>query len=197
MHRPVESAEINPDVLGYIFEKYINQRELGAYYTKDDITGYITEKTLGPVLLARVLGSGADAREIIGDLLRVDPRAYLPPSLTFGAWDALPGEVEAGIADPRRRGAWNALAAPACGLVNETWRDVVRRREDAGERIDRLSADHAPTIEELISLNVDFQQLLADYVARCTELVLSCVVGRHAVLSMDAQDRHPNRAVGG
>ena len=169
--RPLRADnEINPDVLGYIFEKYINQRELGAYYTKDDITGYITEKTLGPVLLARVLGSGADAREIIGDLLRVDPRAYLPPSLTFGAWDALPGEVEAGIADPRRRGAWNALAAPACGLVNETWRDVVRRREDAGERIDRLSADHAPTIEELISLNVDFQQLLADYVARCTEL---------------------------
>ena len=28
-------------------------------------------------------------------------------------------------------------------------------------------------------------------------LVLSGVVERHAVLSMDAQDRHPNRAVGG
>jgi len=24
--------EINPDVLGYIFEKYINQKEFGAYY---------------------------------------------------------------------------------------------------------------------------------------------------------------------
>ncbi|EQD34986.1 hypothetical protein B2A_12588, partial [mine drainage metagenome] len=33
--------EINPDVLGFIFEKYINQREMGAYYTGNDITKYI------------------------------------------------------------------------------------------------------------------------------------------------------------
>jgi len=31
--------EINPDVIGYIFEKYINDRAaMGAYYTKEDIT---------------------------------------------------------------------------------------------------------------------------------------------------------------
>ena len=40
--RPVRADnEINPDVLGYIFEKYINQKQMGAYYTKEDITGYI------------------------------------------------------------------------------------------------------------------------------------------------------------
>ncbi|MGH9893548.1 MAG: Eco57I restriction-modification methylase domain-containing protein, partial [bacterium] len=32
--------EIDPDVLGYIFEKYINQKQMGAYYTKEDITEY-------------------------------------------------------------------------------------------------------------------------------------------------------------
>ena len=33
--RPLRNDnEINPDVLGYIFEKYINQKEMGAYYTK-------------------------------------------------------------------------------------------------------------------------------------------------------------------
>jgi hypothetical protein len=42
--------EINPDVLGYIFEKYINQKQMGAYYTKEDITGYITKSTLIPYL---------------------------------------------------------------------------------------------------------------------------------------------------
>jgi hypothetical protein len=37
--RPLRSDnEINPDVLGYIFEKYINQKQMGAYYTKEDIT---------------------------------------------------------------------------------------------------------------------------------------------------------------
>jgi hypothetical protein len=35
-------------VLGYIFEKYINQRQMGAYYTKEDITGYISQNVIIP-----------------------------------------------------------------------------------------------------------------------------------------------------
>lgn len=43
--RPLSSgSEINPDVLGYIFEKYINQKQMGAYYTKEDTTEYISKK---------------------------------------------------------------------------------------------------------------------------------------------------------
>ena len=38
--------EINPDVLGYIFEKYINQKEFGAYYTRPEITEYLCEHTI-------------------------------------------------------------------------------------------------------------------------------------------------------
>ena len=45
-----EDNEINPDVLGYIFEKYVNQKQMGAYYTKEDITGYITRNTVIPFL---------------------------------------------------------------------------------------------------------------------------------------------------
>jgi len=50
--RPLSSGkEINPDVLGYIFEKYINQKQMGAYYTKEDITEYISKNTVIPHLL--------------------------------------------------------------------------------------------------------------------------------------------------
>ena len=43
--------DINPDVLGYIFEQYINDRaQMGAYYTKEDITEYIARNTLVPWL---------------------------------------------------------------------------------------------------------------------------------------------------
>ncbi|MDH5719845.1 MAG: Eco57I restriction-modification methylase domain-containing protein [Spirochaetia bacterium] len=43
--------EINPDVIGYIFEKYINDRSaMGAYYTKEDITDYIAKNTILPFL---------------------------------------------------------------------------------------------------------------------------------------------------
>lgn len=49
--RPGENErEIDPDVLGYIFEKYINQKQMGAYYTKEDITGYICRNTIIPAL---------------------------------------------------------------------------------------------------------------------------------------------------
>jgi methylase of polypeptide subunit release factors len=43
--------DINPDVIGYIFEKYINDRaQMGAYYTKEDITDYISKNTIIPFL---------------------------------------------------------------------------------------------------------------------------------------------------
>ena len=52
--RPLRNDnEINPDVLGYIFEKYINQKQMGAYYTKEDITGYISRNTVIPFLFDR------------------------------------------------------------------------------------------------------------------------------------------------
>ena len=46
--------EINPDVLGYIFEQYINRKQMGAYYTKEDITGYICKNTIIPALLEKL-----------------------------------------------------------------------------------------------------------------------------------------------
>ena len=52
--RPLRNDnEINPDVLGYIFEKYVNQKQMGAYYTKEDITGYISRNTVVPFLFDR------------------------------------------------------------------------------------------------------------------------------------------------
>lgn len=49
-----DSDEINPDVLGYIFEKYINQKAFGAYYTRPEITGYLAERSIHHLILERV-----------------------------------------------------------------------------------------------------------------------------------------------
>jgi len=49
-----DDQEINPDVLGYIFEKYINQKEFGAYYTRPEMTGYLCERTIHKLILDRV-----------------------------------------------------------------------------------------------------------------------------------------------
>lgn len=55
---------INPDILGYIFEKTINfisgtgtnqQKMKGAYYTPDDVVAFINEEVLTPVLFHKMI----------------------------------------------------------------------------------------------------------------------------------------------
>ncbi|MBX7255940.1 MAG: ATP-binding protein [Candidatus Hydrogenedentes bacterium] len=67
-----EDNEINPDVLGYIFEKYINQKAFGAYYTRPEITEYLCERTIHRLILDGVAkGDGKAVRSFdnMGDLL--------------------------------------------------------------------------------------------------------------------------------
>jgi len=60
--RPLKNdKEINPDVLGYIFEKYVNNKQMGAYYTKEDITGYISENSILPFIFDKVNSIKPDA----------------------------------------------------------------------------------------------------------------------------------------
>lgn len=63
--------DINPDVIGYIFEKYINDRaQMGAYYTKEDITDYISKNCIIPFLFDETFrtlrqAQGAKSAELI------------------------------------------------------------------------------------------------------------------------------------
>lgn len=61
--------EINPDVLGYIFEKYINQKAFGAYYTRTEITEYLCERSIHSVILAKVNQHSARQFSDLSDLL--------------------------------------------------------------------------------------------------------------------------------
>ncbi|MEO6724930.1 MAG: DNA methyltransferase [Blastocatellia bacterium] len=65
--------EISPDVLGYIFEKYINQKAFGAYYTRPEITEYLCEPTIYRLILNRLADgslAGPERRfETMGDVL--------------------------------------------------------------------------------------------------------------------------------
>jgi len=54
---------LDPDILGYIFEKTINyitklgtnrQKAVGAYYTPDDVTTYIAKNTINPYLIKKI-----------------------------------------------------------------------------------------------------------------------------------------------
>lgn len=86
--RPLRSdREINPDVLGYIFEKYINQKQMGAYYTKEDITDYISKNTVLPFLLDAAEQKCQIAFRPDGpvwSLLRENPDAYIYDAVKKG-----------------------------------------------------------------------------------------------------------------
>jgi hypothetical protein len=88
--------EINPDVLGYIFEKYINQKQMGAYYTKEDITEYIAQNTIIPFLLDEARKGCAVAFAPDGSvwrLLRDDPDRYIHDAMKKGADLPLPADI--------------------------------------------------------------------------------------------------------
>ncbi len=59
-----DGNEISPDVLGYIFERYVNQAQMGAYYTKEDITEYIGSFAILSRLLAMVAGQDRNRRDL-------------------------------------------------------------------------------------------------------------------------------------
>ncbi|KZL51398.1 transcriptional regulator [Nodularia spumigena CENA596] len=60
--------EINPDVLGYIFEKYINQKAFGAYYTRPQITEYLCDRTIHKLIIDRVNAALSDGYESFTDI---------------------------------------------------------------------------------------------------------------------------------
>jgi len=168
--RPLRADnEINPDVLGYIFEKYINQKQMGAYYTKEDITGYISRNTVVLFLLEAArkqcpIAFAADGG--VWRLLRNDPDRYIHEVLLKGIDLDLPADIAAGVTDTTKRAGWNRAADEQFALATETWREHVERRQRAHELRRKLSAGEVHSIETLVTLNIDIEQFALDAVSQ-------------------------------
>ena len=154
--RPTASQnEINPDVLGYIFEQFINQKEQGAYYTKDDVTHFMTSSTLLPVFLERL-----QAKTGINpwDYVVKEPAAFLWDSLMFGLDQDVPYEVEA-QRNSFPRPAWNERAPETHGLPGESWWEVEQRRATYTRLIESAKKGDIDGPDEAVSANVDLHSL--------------------------------------
>src|SRR5713226_9430578 len=157
--RPLRADnEINPDVLGYIFEKYINQKQMGAYYTKEDITEYISKSTVLPFLLDAAERKCQIAFRPDGpvwSLLRENPDAYIYEAVKKGCDVPLPPEIEAGLHDVAQRSEWNKPAPEVYALPTETWREVVARRTRYQDLRVKLAAGEITSANDLITYNLD------------------------------------------
>ena len=175
--RPLANdREINPDVLGYIFEKYINQKQMGAYYTKEDITDYLSKNTIIPHLfdaVAKKCPTAFQSEFLLWRQLRENPDRYLYPAVRKGVIDEagqtipLPKAIQSGVGDVSHRDGWNRAASAAFALPTETWREHVSRRQRCLDIRQKLVAGQVVSINEFITLNLDIRQFAEDAIESC------------------------------
>lgn len=147
--------EINPDVLGYVFEQFINNKDKGAYYTKEDITDYMTSNTLVVRLLGRIKEECS-----INHLLPLVQNCdrYIWPSLKYGEdqRDLLPSASNTDELSKKSN--------PLVGLPGESgWETYARFKQLDSLRI-TLSNGQVDTISDLIALNIDLELLVSDII---------------------------------
>ena len=175
-----DDNEINPDVLGYIFEKYINQKQMGAYYTKEDITGYISRNTVIPFLFDQAKKECPIAFSPDGGIWRLlsdDPDRYFYESIRHGiTYDInekrdisekreLPADIAAGLHDISKRGGWDNAAPAKYALPTETWREHIARRQRYEEVRAKLVTGEIVSINDLVTYNLDIEKFTQDVIA--------------------------------
>ena len=169
-----EENEINPDVLGYIFEQYVNQKEQGAYYTKEDITGYMASVTVVPAFLDRLAAQGGDDPCV---LLSVEPDRYIHEVLRHGIEESdtngaplppAPNPVEAPFpaGPPVDESILFEKASALWGLPGETWWEVHDRHRHYRDLRAQLKCGGIGDIDAAIAANLDLRRLAEDYM--CT-----------------------------
>lgn len=157
-------GEINPEVLGYIFEKYVNQKQQGAYYTKEDVTGYMVTSTVVPVIIARL---EALTRQYCWSLVKEQPLRYVPESMRFGMDKEIPPDILSAPQD--EYGKLDESASLTVGLPGERWRETLDRHARVRQIVDRASRGEVATCEHALELNLDILTLALDWMAAFTE----------------------------
>lgn len=172
--------DINPDVLGYIFEQYINDRaQMGAYYTKEDITEYIGRNTILPFLFDRVSKASKSMEKLFasdgwiwyqlqqsGDRYIFDAvkqgytpdwRERIPENIAIGLDATNPDLLE-------RRKDWNTKTPEPFALPTEIWRETIERLQRCEDILDKVRKGDITSINDFITYNLDIRQFSVDLI---------------------------------
>jgi hypothetical protein len=181
--------DINPDVIGYIFEKYINDRAaMGAYYTKEDITDYIGKNTIIPFLFdetERHYKEGFKGDSELWQFLKDSSTNYIYDAVKKGVpekgglFDDLPDDVKAGINHPLEneivqaktkphlweiRQTWNQKTPEDIGLPTEIYRELIERRKRFTDVKEKIEKGEITQINDFITYNLNIRQFTQDYI---------------------------------
>lgn len=192
--------DINPDVLGYIFEQYINDRaQMGAYYTKEDITEYIGRNCILPFLFDKVRSKNADAFKpdgFVWSTLRNSGDRYIFDAVKRGSdrFDEIPEEVSRGIITEAMRheysetpvgelpadhtplatlrSEWNKPTPEPWALPTEIWRETIERLQRCQSIKAKIAAGEITSINDFITYNLDIRLFAADLLASADRLFI-------------------------
>ena len=154
-----EPNEINPEVLGYILEQYINQKEMGAYYTADDITGYMC----GVTIAGRFLDRMNDAS--IWVMLQQDPERYIYDAMQHGAYDFDRFPLTLKPAD-WISSEWEEDASPEVGLPTEKLRETAHRVLAFRDIERRIRSGEIGDVDAAVTANLNLVQLALDWLSK-------------------------------
>ena len=166
--------DINPDVLGYIFEQYINDRaQMGAYYTKEDITEYIGRNTILPYLMDAVKRKDEKlfrADSHLWQFLRESGDRYIFDAMKKGNDQPIPEEIAIGLDTTKpnlleRRTRWNERTPEPLALPTEIWRETIERLKRYRNIKAKIEKGEITEINDFITYNLDIRQFVADYLA--------------------------------
>lgn len=164
--------DINPDVLGYIFEQYINDRaQMGAYYTKEDITEYIGRNTIIPYLFDSVEKKYPEAFIKDGpfwSFIQHSGDAFIYDAVKKGVSEGLPSEISEGLSTSApnlidRRKRWNLPTPAGLGLPTEIWRETIERRKRYDDTIRKIRSCEVKSVNDFITLNLNTPKIAYDF----------------------------------
>lgn len=188
--------DINPDVLGYIFEQYINDRaQMGAYYTKEDITEYIGRNCILPYLFDQVKNATAESVKAFSPdgyvwrTLRESSDRYIFDAVKKGYKDFgnIPENIARGIITEdmwkeysetpvgelpechvplaKLRSEWNTRTPEKWGLPSEIWRETIDRLQRCYTILGKINRGEITSINDFITYNLDIRTFALDLIA--------------------------------
>lgn len=173
--------DINPDVLGYIFEQYINDRaQMGAYYTKEDITEYIGRNCILPFLMDKVKDSTQEMTGVfapkgyVWQTLKKSGDKYIFDAVKQGYspdWTSrIPANIAEGIdtTSPyllERRKDWNNKTLEPWALPTEIWRETIERLQRCDTILGKIKNGEITQINDFITYNLDIRSFVSDLLA--------------------------------
>jgi len=140
---------ITPTALGYLFEQYVNQRQMGAYYTKKDVTTYIAQNTIIPHLFDKVAQhflQESQMKESIWRKLQETPDRYIAKAVQSQEY-----------------------------LPTETTREYEARQMYYREIRERLVEGKITSIDDFITYNLNIQQFASDALSTTRDPNVLCI----------------------